>query len=100
MELFRDNYNLLKNIADDQVLFFIFRLRNTGRKSSYIKFLSILCRCGDEPLMKNQNFICERLIVENHDLLISIKVTPHTHAHTTHTTHTTHSSLYPIANGR
>jgi len=95
MELFRDNYNLLKNIADDQVLFFIFRLRNTGRKSSYIKFLSILCRCGDEPLMKNQNFICERLIVENHDLLISIKVT-----RTRHATHTTHHSLYPVANGR
>lgn len=75
MELFRDNYNLLKNIADDQILFFIFRLRNTGRKSSYIKFLSILCRCGDEPLTKNQNFICEKLIVENHDLLISIRVT-------------------------
>lgn len=74
MELFRDNYNLLKNIADDQILFFIFRLRNTGRKSSYIKFLSILCRCGDEALTNNQNFICEKLIVENHDLLIGIKV--------------------------
>ncbi len=38
MELFRDNHNLLNTISDDQIIFFIFRLRNSGRVSRYDPF--------------------------------------------------------------
>ncbi|KAL6077190.1 Inositol 1,4,5-trisphosphate receptor type 1, variant 2 [Balamuthia mandrillaris] len=73
LELFKNNRQLLDNIGDEQIYFFIILLKSKGRQASYVTFLSALCKCYHEALPKNQNFICEKLLIENENLLIDVK---------------------------
>jgi hypothetical protein len=42
--------------------------------SGYLDFLAVLCTCDGAGLPKNQNIICEKLLVENQSLLPQTKV--------------------------
>ena len=74
MELFRDNKNLLDEMTVEQICYFcIYLLKENGMESNFIKFLSILCVCKNNALPQNQVLIATKLIVENPELLISMK---------------------------
>lgn len=73
MELFKDNRTLLDRTTIEQISFFVLLLKEQGKDSNFIQFLSILCVCKGSALAKNQLLVCEKLVVENPTLLIPIK---------------------------
>ena len=73
MELFRNNKKLLDKITVDQIVFFVKLLKELGMDSNFVRFLSILCECDGVANARNQLLVCEKLVVENPNLLIGIK---------------------------
>lgn len=62
MELFKDNRTLLDRTTIEQISFFVLLLKEQGKDSNFIQFLSILCVCKGSALAKNQLLVCEKLV--------------------------------------
>ncbi|EFC49132.1 inositol 1,4,5-triphosphate receptor 2 [Naegleria gruberi] len=60
--MIKDNMELLDSISSSQIEgFFNLLVENTRKKDLYLKLLTILCKCEERPIQKNQNRLVELL---------------------------------------
>lgn len=68
IELFKDNFELLNNIPEENIVAFIRLILESGRDPRLLEFLQQICTCNGVPIVRNQNIILKN--IEKHFELI------------------------------
>ena len=73
-EMFHNNRQLLDQLPERLVTCFVRQCIDRGHEAGYLNFLSELCVCDEQGILKNQTIICKRLLEENTSMVLPMKV--------------------------
>ena len=73
-ELVEDNEALLEgNVKQHHVELFIDLINKYGLRPQYMRFLLVLCKCGDGAVDSNQELLAQLLLVDHPELLFTTR---------------------------
>jgi hypothetical protein len=74
--ILEDNSLVLPNIEKEELNFFLDKFKEYN-EIKYIQFLSALCSVGNESVLKNQNFILNKIFINEYDEFKKIILIPY-----------------------
>ena len=61
-EIFADNAEMLDLVEKSHITRFVELIRDVGRETRFVDFLTVLCECDDRPVRSNQWRVCKLLV--------------------------------------